>query len=255
MQDEETIQSILRVLRGEPDRWALFLDIDGTLLDLALTPEGIFVPPDLPPALNAVSQKLGGALALVTGRALPFADSLFAPFRFPVAGLHGAEMRLANGLALLAQAPPAFEALKQALTEEASQWPGVLIEDKGAAVAAHYRLAPEFEHILSTRMQVYAERAGPDWTLQLGKMVYEIRPSKASKGEAIQRFMLEPPFEGRLPMTLGDDLTDESMFLAANTNGGYSVRVGTQSPETHAVGRLTGPQDVRRIIERLASNA
>lgn len=240
------------LLQREPDNWAVFLDIDGCLLDLAPTPDEIFVPPELPGNIERLRLKLGGALALVTGRGLSYADALFDPFPFPIAGLHGAEMRGPDGLMIHAEAPPTFAQLKAALIEETSGMEGVLIEDKGAAVAAHYRLAPQYELTLGERMRAFAEAAGADWALQLGKMVYEIRPARASKGDAVERFLGEPPFAGRLPMALGDDLTDESMFAVANARGGMTFRVGRSDAKTCAASTIPSPWHVRDSIARIA---
>lgn len=239
------IEDAFAMIRQQPEKWAVFLDIDGCLLDLAPTPDEIYVPPDLPPAIEKLRLKLGGALALVTGRGLVYADALFDPFPFPIAGLHGAEMRGPDGKMIYAEAPAAFAQLKSALAEEAKSMPGVLIEDKGAAVAAHYRLAPHYELTLGERMRAFADAAGPDWALQLGKMVYEIRPARASKGDAVERFLSEPPFHGRLPLALGDDLTDESMFAVANARGGLTFRVGKSEAKTCAQGTVGSPQQVR----------
>lgn len=239
-------------LAQEPDRWALFLDIDGCLLDLAPTPDEISVPPELPRAIERLRLKLGGALALVTGRGLAYADALFDPFPFPIAGLHGAEMRGPDGQMIHAKASPAFAALKAELTEAAKAMPGVLIEDKGGAVAAHYRLAPQYELALGETMRAFAGAAGPDYALQLGKMVYEIRPARASKGDAVERFLSDPPFAGRLPIALGDDLTDESMFAVVNARGGLSFRVGRPDAQTCAQGNIPSPGDVRSMIARAA---
>lgn len=240
--------------RREPDSWAVFLDIDGCLLDLAPTPDEIFVPPDLPGSMERLRLALGGALALVTGRGLAYADALFDPFPFPIAGLHGAEIRGPDGKMIPAVAPPAFEQLKAALVDEAKSMPGVLIEDKGAAVAAHYRLAPHYELALGERMRAFAEAAGTGWALQLGKMVYEIRPARASKGDAVERFLREQPFAGRLPLALGDDLTDESMFAVANARGGLSFRVGRSDAKTCAMGTVASPSDVRRFLTETVSS-
>lgn len=235
-------------LRREPQDWAVFLDIDGCLLDLAPTPDEIVVPPELPGAIEKLRLALGGALALVTGRGLIYADALFDPFPFPIAGLHGAEIRGPDGGMIHAAAPPAFEELKAVLAEEAKAMPGVLIEDKGAAVAAHYRLAPQYELALGERMRQFAAAAGPDWALQLGKMVYEIRPARASKGDAVERFLSAPPFSGRLPLAFGDDLTDESMFAVANARGGLSFRVGREDAQTCASGTIASPAHMRAAI-------
>lgn len=241
-------REILAEAARRPDRWALFLDIDGTLLDLAATPDSIVVPDTLPSCLDRLSRNFGGALALVTGRALAYADNLFAPFRFPIAGLHGAEMRGADGRMIFADAPASFEALKAALVQAAADMPGVLIEDKGAAVAAHYRLAPQFEQPLGERMRQFAHAAGSGWALQLGKFVYEIRPARASKGDALERFLREGPFLDRLPLAIGDDLTDESMFATANARGGHSIRVGTPDASTCASCTIPSPAHVRQAL-------
>jgi trehalose 6-phosphate phosphatase len=245
-------ETVLSKLMLDPEQWALFLDIDGTLIDLADTPDGIVVPPDLPENLHRVSQRLGGALALVTGRALPYADRLFPPHHFPIAGLHGAERRDPNGDVIRIAANAAFEALKAELTVEAQQWPGVLIEDKGAAVAAHYRQAPQFQAIVEMAMVRYRDLAGPDFTLQRGKMVLEIRPAHASKGHALRAFLSEPPFEGRLPIAIGDDVTDEAMFKVANELGGLSVRIAQAEGGTEATSVIPSATDLRAILAAIA---
>ena len=232
--------------------WALFLDIDGTLIDLAATPDTIHVPPDLPAGLHGLSARLDGALALVTGRALSYADGLFAPYRFPVAGLHGAEMRLGDGTMIAPPVPPAFSALKLDLARHLSKIEGVLVEDKGGAIATHYRLAPHLEAPLGDIMRGYAEQAGEGYVLQLGKMVYELRPAHSSKGDAVARFLSEPMFAGRRALAIGDDLTDESMFSAVNALGGYSIRIGSPEVKTLAQARLPSPQAVRDTIALLA---
>jgi len=241
----------LDYIGADPDGWAVFLDIDGCLLDLAPTPDSIVVPVGLAADIERLSKKFGGAVALVTGRALIYADALFKPFVFPIAGLHGAEMRGPDGSRIFADMPPEFERLKADLVADTADMPGVLIEDKGAAVAAHYRLAPQFEEALGKRMSAFAKAAGPGWALQLGKMVYEIRPSRASKGDAVERFLREPPFLGRLPLAMGDDLTDESMFAVVNARGGHSIRVGRVETSTCALSTIASPTLVREAIARL----
>jgi trehalose 6-phosphate phosphatase len=243
----------LAALAAHPSEWALFLDIDGTLVDLAETPNSIIVPSSLPKDLDALSKKLGGALALVTGRAISFVDPLFYPFHFPVAGLHGAERRDAAGHIQRVTVTPAFEAMKQRITEEASQWPGVLVEDKGAAVAAHYRLAPECQPLVEAMMDRYFVEAGPEWSLQRGKMVVEIRPAHAGKGDAITAFLNEAPFKGRRAFAAGDDFTDEAMFRTVNRIGGQSLFVGLDSVETQARSRIASPAMLRQMIAQLAS--
>ena len=232
-----TSTEALAEVASRPEEWAVFLDIDGCLLDLAATPDEIVVPETLPADLNRLFQRFGGAVAMVTGRALTYADALFKPFEFPIAGLHGAEMRGPDGSRIYAEASPEFERLKEVLARDAADMPGVLIEDKGAAVAAHYRLAPQYEQALGERMQVFAEAAGPGWALQIGKMVYELRPSRASKGDAVERFLREPPFLGRHAVFAGDDVTDEAGFVAVQAAGGTAIKIGDgDSVAEHRVG-------------------
>lgn len=248
-----TKEPALTALSLYPDQWALFLDIDGTLLDLAETPEAIVVPPSLPFALHALSRKLGGALALVTGRSVAFVDPLFAPFHFPVAGLHGAERRDAAERMRRALIPHAFQEMKGAIATEAEAWPGALVEDKGAAVAVHYRQAPEREAEIAEAMQRYLQEAGPDWTLQHGKSVVEICPAHASKGHAVEAFLSEAPFIGRKPLTIGDDVTDETMFAVANRLGGQSVRIGPTNGKTVARASISSPARLREILASLTA--
>ncbi|MCJ8052540.1 trehalose-phosphatase [Shinella curvata] len=244
---------LVRRLIDEPDRWALFLDIDGTLLDLAATPDAIQVPLSLPGDLQAVAHRLKGALALVTGRSLSYADALFTPCRFPIAGLHGAEFRGFDGQTVVAAATPAFVSLKQRLIEQTTWMEGVLIEDKGAAVAAHYRLAPAFDSALEGIMRSFAEEAGPDWVLQPGKMVFEIRPARADKGDAVATYLEQPAFAGRMPIAIGDDLTDETMFALANARGGQSIRVGSLSTPTCALAKASSPSAIRSALSTIAA--
>lgn len=243
---------LFNLLRSSAADWALFLDIDGTLLDLADTPDGIAVPPALPQQLDQLSRKLGGAVALVTGRALPYADKLFTPYRFPIAGLHGAELRRVDGRIEQAEPTAQFEALKAELRNETSGFDGVLIEDKGAAVAAHYRLAPQRQAELEPLMETFLAKAGEDWTLQRGKMVLEIRPASADKGHAVETFLSDAPFAGRLPIAIGDDITDEAMFHVANRLGGHSIRVGAPLSGTAATLTLPNSAALRELIAHLA---
>ncbi|MFB2552548.1 trehalose-phosphatase [Ensifer soli] len=240
--------SELRALFASCDRWALFLDVDGTLLDLAATPDGVVLPPGLADDLDALAGKLGGALALVTGRSIAFVDALFSPRRFPVAGLHGSERRSSDGTRHESPLTGRFLRLKQAISARAGAWDGVLVEDKHAAIAVHYRLAPDRQADVEALMLGAAAEAGPGWTLQRGKMVAEIRPSQADKGAAVNAFLEDGPFRGRAPFVIGDDVTDEAMFDVANARGGLSVRVGPPPGPTAARLSLATPGDVRAFL-------
>lgn len=237
---------------SEPDKWAVFLDIDGTLIDLAATPLAIVVPPALPGDLVALSRHLGGAMALVTGRNIALADDLFAPHRLPIAGLHGAERRDASGVVDSLAIPSSFERLKRSIAGEAAAWPGLVFEDKGAAVAVHYRLAPERKADVEALMQRFVP-AAPGWSLQHGKMVVELRPERASKGKAVEAFLREQPFKDRIPLAIGDDLTDEAMFETVNGLGGQSIRIGSAGTQTQARALISSPATLRALIARCAA--
>jgi trehalose 6-phosphate phosphatase len=243
---------LFRALSSPNGDYALFLDIDGTLLDLADTPDSIVVPDRLPHQLDALSKRLGGALALVTGRALSYADQLFAPYRFPIAGLHGAELRRPDGHIDRAETTPEFEKLKAHLRQATAGLEGVLVEDKGAAVAAHYRLAPDRQADVEPLMETFLAKAGKNWTLQRGKMVLEIRPASADKGRAVDMFLSQPPFAGRRPIAIGDDITDEAMFQVVNRRDGHSIRVGGSPLGTAASLTLHSSGNLRELIAQLA---
>ncbi len=234
------------------DGWAVFLDIDGTLLDIAETPGAVAVPEGLQADLAALSRRTAGALALVTGRSLDFVDRAFPAHAFHVAGLHGAEWRDAAGQRFDCPAGPGLEAAKRLVTEKAADWPGVVVEDKGAAVAAHYRLAPQMEAVVRRFMEGLAEGLGGQCHLQSGKSVVEIRPAGGDKGAAVQRFMSLSPFRDRRPLAVGDDLTDESMFAAVNRLGGVSVRVGRSMQPSAASSVVDSPAEVRNWIAKMA---
>lgn len=210
---------------------ALFLDVDGTLLEIAETPYAVVVPDPLKLALDARSSHLQGALALVSGRSVETLDALFAPYRFAAAGIHGCELRPA-GSAIKHPAVDATQltSARDALSTWAHRHPGTLLEDKRYALALHYRLRPELETAALDAVLPVLAMLGGSYELQRGKSVYEIRPMGYTKGSAIRSFMRAAPFAGRTPMFIGDDITDESGFAAVNELGGVSVCVGERAP-------------------------
>jgi trehalose 6-phosphate phosphatase len=205
--------------------WALFLDVDGTLVEIAETPEGVTPDRRLPDILSTVSRRLDGAVALISGRPIETLDRFFDPLRLTAAGLHGLERRDAAGRCHRSPPAPAIRQAAEAAAEFARANPGVLVEDKGATVALHFRQAPE----RGGAATAFAEKlvASLDGTkMQTGKMVVEIRPSGADKGSVIATFMTEAPFQGRIPVFIGDDVTDEDGFAAVNRLNGHSIRIG-----------------------------
>jgi trehalose 6-phosphate phosphatase len=211
---------------------ALFLDVDGTLLEIAASPREVSVSHDLRERLRALSLAAGGAVALVSGRAIADLDSLFAPLTLPSAGLHGFEHRgLCGGCRR--RAPPSAAALttaRDAMLQLARRHAGLLVEDKQFALALHYRGAPQLENTVVTAMRDIAALVADELELQRGKMVVELRPAGATKAQAVAAFLEEAPFAGRLAVFIGDDLTDEPAFELVNRLGGLSVVVNAARP-------------------------
>lgn len=232
---------------------AIFLDIDGTLLDIAPTPDSVIVPAGLRQALVRLSTRLGGALALVTGRSIETVDRLLETDGLAVCGLHGAEQRDAAGRISRPRTTPAFDSAKEFLRSRLASVPGTVFEDKGAAIAAHYRLAPERQGELRALMRQLAARVGEGFALQEGKQVIELRPHGRDKGAALKDFMAVEPFRTRRPLAIGDDLTDEAMFAAANDLDGLSFRVGEDGRPSLAQGRVAAPAALRAWIAEVAA--
>lgn len=228
--------------------WALFFDVDGTLLEHRSRPQEVQVEPALRSLLERLLQVTGGAVALISGRSVEDLERLFTPLRFPAAGQHGNELRLADGKLRRHAAPSAsLERIARALTGVAQRHPGMLLEHKGASIALHYRLAPHLHDVAEdAALRAVAALRG-DFELQAGKFVFELKPSGKNKGSAIEEFLREPPFTGRVPFFIGDDLTDEYGFALVNRIGGLSVKVG--AGETAARWRLP---DARAVKEWLA---
>ena len=211
---------------------ALFLDVDGTLLELAATPQAVSVSDDLREGLRALYAASGGAVALVSGRAITDLDKLFAPLTLPSAGLHGFEHRGASGAYGTRPLPSAaaLENARDAMLRLARSHPGLMVEDKQFALALHYRNAPHLEEAVMMAMEEVAARLAGELELQRGKMVVELRPAGVTKAEAVAAFLDEAPFSGRLPIFIGDDLTDEPAFELVNRLQGASVVVNATRP-------------------------
>jgi trehalose 6-phosphate phosphatase len=239
----EARRSHVTVMPSRP--WALFLDVDGTLLDISETPDGVMVPPGLTPNLVTIWQALGGALAFVTGRSIADIDRLFSPVRLPAAGQHGSEIRFAPDDAVIDMpTAPISAPLRHAVALVARDYPGVELEDKGMTLAVHYRQVPEWERFLSQRLQDIVNAAGHGIILTRGRKVLELRDMRHSKATAVQAFMRQPPFTDRVPVFIGDDITDEDGFQAVEQFGGNALAVG----DVHRARRQTvfaTPADVR----------
>jgi len=224
--------------------WALFLDIDGTLLTHAETPDAVYVDDALRELLERLQLQNGGALALVSGRAIADVDALFAPLVLPVAGQHGVEWRDAAGN--VHHLPFPEEHLRQVAQRFAAfkaRHPGIVFEDKGHNLALHYRLAPQLEREVRTLVEHAVADLGENFELQAGKLVYELKPGGHDKGTAIEAFLSTAPFEARTPVFIGDDLTDEYGFATVQRLGGHAVKVG--EGESVAEWRLADVEAVR----------
>jgi trehalose 6-phosphate phosphatase len=203
---------------------ALYLDFDGTLVDLAPTPDTIRPSAELVPLLQSLHRLLGGALAIVTGRRLESVDEWLAPLRFSGAGLHGAQIRFAAGQPIVGDFPAEVARLADELRARYHADSGILVEDKGGAVALHYRLAPQCGDECSATMRRLAAAYGLD--VIAGNAVVEARPRGVNKGAAVHRLDEATPFAGRVPVFVGDDTTDEEAILVVQSLGGSGVRVG-----------------------------
>ncbi len=223
---------------------AFFLDIDGTLLDIAETPQAVRAEAADYRLLERLHAAAGGAVALISGRTLAMIDGLFAPLKLPAAGQHGFERRDGEGRRRRRRFDAArLRPLAGVLREFVDDHPGLLFEDKGASVALHYRLAPALRETAHAQALAAAAMLPGELEVQPGKMVWEIKPAGAHKGLAIEEFMRELPFRDRLPVFLGDDLTDEDGFQVVNRLGGHSIKVGAGA--TAARWRLPDPAAAR----------
>jgi trehalose 6-phosphate phosphatase len=230
---EANFPTVGRQLQGglRPAEVAFFLDVDGTLLELAPVPAEVAVEPELITLLRQLHARSGGAVAFVSGRSIGSLDQMFAPLMLPAAGLHGFERRNAAGGYIRRRLPSGlqlFEA-RVALQQLLLLHPQLQLEDKRFSLALHYRRAPELESIAVATIKAIQKAAGPEFELERGRSVVEIRPASASKARAIAEFMQEPPFRGRRPLCLGDDLADRSVFEWINEAGGLSLAVGAES--------------------------
>ncbi|MDQ7979763.1 trehalose-phosphatase [Paraburkholderia sp. SARCC-3016] len=210
-----------------PTEYAFFFDFDGTLVELAPTPDGVLVPPDVPALLTELRTLTNGAVAVVSGRGIGSIDGFLSLPDLPIAGLHGAERRDANGdTQRIGFNDDRLLRMEQVLADVVNNNPGMLLEIKGASLALHYRNAPDREPVArAATARLVADYPGA-YVLQPGKMVYEIKPKDVDKGRALRAFLDEPPFAGRKPVFAGDDLTDEKGFAVVNETGGVSIKVG-----------------------------
>lgn len=238
--------------RADTTALALFVDVDGTLLDIAARPDAVVVDASLPATLKRLKQRLCGALAPISGRPLRDIDALLGLYG-AAAGLHGAELRGPGGAALAA--PILHEGLdgaRRCAVEAAASIAGVLVEDKRGAIALHYRAAPDAELDVRRAAIAMLDAAGNGYELLYGKCVIELKPANTDKGAALAALMRIAPFAGRTPWMIGDDATDEDAFAEVNAERGVSIIVGPRRP-TVARYALAGPAAARAWLAALAN--
>ena len=234
------------------DGLALFLDFDGTLVDLAPRPDLVHLPEPVRVSLRTLAGLTHGALAIVTGRPVLEVDQFLSPLHLPIAGLHGAERRDSDDVVhRLVVDHKQVETMRLAAAELVESHPGLLLEDKGVGIAIHYRLAPEFQKVARRFAITQVAKRRSSFAVQPGKMVYEIKPRDMDKGGAVAAFMAEPFFRGKTPVFVGDDLTDEKGFAAARRLGGLGIKVG--DGPTRAQLRLPDVEAMHRWLAFLAA--
>ena len=224
-------------------RAAFLLDLDGTLLDIAPAPDQVVVPPSLADNLRRLRALCGDALAIVTGRPVAQIDSLLGGVPFAVAGEHGAAMRYAPGSAVqVLPMPDLPQHWHDTAANVAAQHGGAMLETKSHGLVLHYRAAPQAGPALQDALLPLLREQPGAYVLMPAKMAWEIRPAGADKGTAVRSLMSHPPFIGRVPVFVGDDVTDEDGIDAARAAGGIGLRV----PETFG-----NPAGVRAWIAAL----
>ena len=236
-----------KVDRSRP--WALFLDIDGTLLEFAATPDAVIVPLEVPELLQRLDAQTKGGMAIVTGRPIESADRLFAPIQFTMAGLHGGEFRY-DSVHEIIPAPVAPQSWREEAKALSRTFPGVKYEEKHFGFAIHYRNAPEAGEAVRAAVEEMILHDNPGFHLLAATMALEIRPDGIDKGTAIRRFMELPAFAGRHPLFFGDDTTDDDGFRTVRELGGTAVLVGGRRP-AEADYCVKDPQAMRQMLSEL----
>ncbi len=233
---------------------AILLDIDGTILDLAPSPQQVWVPTGLRQTLARLDQLTGGALALVSGRSLNDIDLIFSPLQLAGIGGHGVELRAIAGGEALMRAKPLSATLKRKLASVSELGPGILAEDKGYSLALHYRMAPDKgAEVRAAVDKICAETQSGLVEILRGKLVVEIKPAGINKANAVCELMKRAPFTDRNPIFIGDDTTDEPVFGIISQFGGLSFSVGRVVPDVN--GHFEKPESVRAWLARVANQA
>jgi trehalose 6-phosphate phosphatase len=246
----DMIEEAVRAANG----LALFLDMDGTLIEFATTPDAVKVPDDLVPALAGAARRVGGALALLSGRSIAELDRLTAPLELPASGLHGGEIRTTlEGPTQIVAHHGLPARVRPDLARLLRNFPAAMLEEKGLSVAVHYRGAPALGAELGNALLRYVtggEVTGVE--LMAGELVYELKPAGFDKGGSLRHFMDFAPFVGRKPVFVSDHPIDQAGFDAAGALGGFGISVGRQIPG--AACSLPDPTAVRAWLRHFSGD-
>lgn len=232
-------------------RYAYFLDVDGTLVNLAASPEAVRIDRRQPAQLRRLARRSHGAVALISGRSLDDLDRLFPGLDLPAAGQHGGERRTATGRRARARGQARLDAARRSLGPWLRRHSALRLEDKGLSLALHYRQAPHLARVAKRAMQRAHALAGHAFVQQPGKYVIELTPAGSHKGAAVRAFLREHPFRGRIPVFIGDDVTDERGFAEVQAAGGIGIKVGQGHTAAHW--RVSGAAAVRRWLNSRAA--
>jgi trehalose 6-phosphate phosphatase len=241
-------------LRTDLQKTAILLDVDGTILDIAPTPREVFASHGLRDTLERLWRRTGGALAFVSGRPVDELDRIFSPLQLPAIGGHGAELRLVAGAPAERSRIPFLDAdVKRKFAAIAEALPGIILEDKGYSLALHYRLAPDKERVVrEAAARICAALGSASIELLPGKLVVEIKQTGVTKATAVRELMTYPPFVGRRPVFIGDDVTDQSVFAIVPDFSGISIGVGADVSGVDFC--FERPAEVRRWLEQISRN-
>lgn len=233
-------------------RLSLFLDFDGTLIDLADHPDSVSIPKQLPPTLARLEGKLDGAIGLVSGRNICSLDELLSPYRGPAIGVHGAEMRQSGASDIQFVSSPISNGAKAAIANILQSYPDTFMEDKGVAIAVHGRSELTLTRGLADELATACGQLIPSWHCIRGRRVMEIKPLAVDKGTGLNWLMAQMPFAETVPVVMGDDITDLDMFAAANRVGGLTISVGERIVG-YGDSHLRSPSAVLQLIEKWIS--
>jgi trehalose-phosphatase len=251
--DEKKRRRAGRPPRADP-RWAWFFDIDGTLVEIAPTPSSIVVHDALPHLISRLHSLTGGAVSLITGRAVSDVERFLPLPGIVVAGQHGLEMRNPEGdISVESDSGADLKSIESRLSDVAKRHTDLIVEHKGSSIALHYRQAPMLGAYAHRVMRDLRSKHAPRLMIQKGKRVVELKPAEADKGTAIKALMQTEPFRGRIPVFIGDDVTDETGFALVNGMGGHSIKVG--KGRSRARWRLRDVKAVREWLSETVGSA